>query len=123
MIRALVLMALLAVAAPAAALAHATLTTSQPGEGARLAAPPATVTLTFASDVRVVSLLLKQDSAADVPLPLPSPGFARSISAPLPPLAPGAYEIEWHAAAKDMHAVSGAVHFTVAPSPPAARAH
>lgn len=87
LIRALVLMAPLAVAAPTAALAHATLTTSQPGEGARLAEAPAAVTLTFASDVRVVSLLLKHDSAADVPLPLPSPGFAPSISAPLPPLA------------------------------------
>lgn len=115
-------MALMVIAAPSVALAHATLTTSQPAEGDRLAEAPATVSMTFGSDVRVVSLLLKHDNAAEVPLPLPSPAFARTISAPLPPLAPGAYEIEWHAAAKDMHAMSGTVHFTVAMPPPAAPA-
>lgn len=119
MIRALVLIVLAAIAAPPAALAHAMLTTSEPAEGASLAEAPATVTLTFGGDVHVVTLLLQHDNAAEVSLPLSQPGFARSISAPLPPLAPGAYAIEWHAAAKDMHAMAGTVHFTVATPPTA----
>ena len=121
-IRALVLVALVVIAAPPAALAHAVLAASQPPEGAVLAEAPATVTLTFASDVRVISLLLKQDGAADVALPLQSPVFERSITAPLPSLTPGAYKIEWHTAAKDMHAMSGALHFTVTAPPAAAPA-
>lgn len=122
MIRALLLLALMIVAAPPTALAHAVLATSQPADGASLAEAPATVTLTFGSDVRVIALLLQHDSTTDVPLPLAQPGFARSISAPLPPLAPGAYAIEWHAAAKDMHAMAGTVHFTVTTPPPTAPA-
>lgn len=123
MIRALVLAALVVIAMQSAALAHAILASSQPPEGAVLAGAPAAVTLNFGDNVRVISLVLKQDRAADVALPLQSPAaFERSITAPLPSLAPGAYRIEWHTVAKDMHAMSGALHFTVAGAPVAASA-
>ena len=121
-LRALVLTALIVLAVPAAAEAHAALTSSQPAEGAVLTHVPADVSLTFGGDVRVVSLVLKHDGDPDLPLPLPaSTTFARSAQAPLPALAPGAYRVEWRTVAKDMHAMSGVLTFTVAePSPPSA---
>lgn len=118
MLRALLLSVLLALCVPAAAQAHAVLTASQPAEGAVLTTSPADISLTFGGDVRVVSLVLKHDGDPDLPLPLPAATpFAHSAQAPLPALAPGAYRIEWRTVAKDMHAMSGAVTFTVTEPP------
>lgn len=106
---------LFALSAPGVALAHATLASSQPTDGAVLTEAPTTVTLTFGGDVHVVSLLLKNSGKADIPLLAEPPHDARrNISAPLPKLAPGGYSVEWRAAAKDMHAMSGVIQFTVA---------
>lgn len=117
-LRALVLIVLLALCVPAAAQAHAVLTWSQPAEGAVLASSPADISLTFGGDVRIVSLVLKHDGDPDLPLPIPAAApFAHSAQAPLPALAPGAYRVEWRTVARDMHAMSGAVTFTVTEPP------
>ncbi len=114
MFRALVVAALMVLAVPVVAQAHAVLISSQPAEGATIAEAPADITLTFAGDVRVVSLVLKHDGDPDLSLPVPGgPTFARSTQAPLPALAPGAYRLEWRTIAKDMHAMSGVVNFTI----------
>ncbi|MBK8211522.1 MAG: copper resistance protein CopC [Rhodospirillales bacterium] len=105
---------------PGGALAHATLASSQPADGSVLTEAPTTVSLTFGGDVRLVSLLLKNAESADIPLLAEPPHDARrNISASLPKLSPGGYSVEWRAAAKDMHAMSGVIQFTVAaPSVP-----
>jgi methionine-rich copper-binding protein CopC len=95
------------------ALAHSQLAASTPAEGAVLREPPAEAVVTFDEAARLTALRLFGPDGERIALPgdpTTSPGEAR---APLPPLAPGAYEIEWRALSVDGHPIRGRVRFVV----------
>jgi methionine-rich copper-binding protein CopC len=95
------------------AQAHSRLAASTPAEGAVLRDPPAEAAITFDEAARLTALRLIGPDGERIALPgdpMTSPGEAR---APLPPLAPGAYEIEWRALSVDGHPIRGRIRFTV----------
>jgi copper transport protein len=120
--KALLLVALAALALPAAASAHATLTKTEPEYGTRVERAPKVVRLHFDQSVdalpsaihvydakgRVVSgrtLLSKDD---------------RTIDAPVSRLPRGGYTVRWRAVSADGHVVSGVYTFGVRVRPPPA---
>ncbi|GAB7191420.1 hypothetical protein NUM3379_21270 [Kineococcus sp. NUM-3379] len=114
--------ALLALALPAApAAAHDRLLSSDPADGAQLAAAPAAVVLTFSSEVLAVSprVLVRDGSGAAVADAAPAVDGAR-VSAALPPaLAAGTYTVDWRVASGDGHPVEGTFSFAVTAGPAA----
>ena len=120
--KALVLAALAALALPAAASAHATLTKTEPEYGTRVERSPKLVRLHFDQSVdalpnairvydpngRVVSgkTLLRADG--------------RTIDAPVSRLPRGGYTVRWRAVSADGHVVSGVYTFGVRIRPPLA---
>lgn len=102
--------------AASAVLAHGRLEMTTPAEGAVLASPPGAVTIRFDSPHRVTLLSLRGPDGQTERLTA-NEGMAPSkqVTAQPPPLAPGAYVLEWRALAPDGHAVSGRVRFTYAP--------
>jgi hypothetical protein len=73
------------------------------------------LSLTFTKAVRLMTLKLigkDVDLALEVDRSAPA---SRSFSVPLPTVAPGAYEVNWTATARDGHVMTGAFSFTVAP--------
>lgn len=113
---------LILAAAAAPALAHATLTSSSPADGAILASAPSSVTLTFDEAVRPV--------AADIRVIDPKGrnvgGAATDVGARVtiglrPALLQGTYTLSWRVISADSHPVGGAITFSVGhPSRPAA---
>ena len=109
------LAAILVLAAPGAALAHAHLKSSAPAADATAPAPrEIRVTFTEAVVKAFTSLTLHGPGGKAVKL-----GAARleeggrTIVAAAPALAPGAYHVDWKAVAADTHRSSGAFAFTV----------
>ena len=106
--------ALACVAAPAGA--HAFLDHANPGAGATLRAAPKTLMLVFSDDVEPES-----SGVAVVDASGRSVAAGRTmvsgncIMAPLPPLAPGKYRVEWHAMSDDDHRTQGAYEFVIKP--------
>lgn len=103
------------------ALAHTELETSSPAAGARLAAPPAAVSLTFGEAVRLPAN----------PIRVTGPGGAvwtvgqatvtdATVTAPVSAAGPaGAYTLTWQVVADDGDTLRGTVRFTLtAPAPP-----
>ena len=122
MSRAVLLAALVALALPAAASAHATLTKTEPEYGTRIERAPKIVRLHFDQSIdalpnaihvydakgRLVSgrTLLSKDE--------------RTIAAPVSRLARGGYTVRWRAVSADGHVVSGVYTFGVRVRPPPA---
>jgi len=120
--RAVLLAALVALALPAAASAHATLTKTEPEYGTRVERAPKVMRLHFDQSVdalpsaihvydakgRLVSgrTLLSKDE--------------RTIAAPVSRLARGGYTVRWRAVSADGHVVSGVYTFGVRVRPPPA---
>ncbi len=111
--------AVLAVAGAAPALAHATLSTSDPADGSRLEAVPARVSVTFTEDVTVGSGFLKvvdgdgkEVSTGD----LTSSGATVSIALQ-PGLGDGSYIISYRVVSADSHPIGGALSFVVGDGP------
>jgi methionine-rich copper-binding protein CopC len=97
-----------------AALAHSELRTSQPAEGARLALPPATIELRFNEPVQLTALALVDAAGRRTRIALPADTTPRAVERlPAPPLAPGAWRIEWRAISADGHPVRGTVRFSI----------
>jgi methionine-rich copper-binding protein CopC len=112
-----ILVALAALAAGAPAFAHALLEQAAPRAGARLAAPPAEVRLTFSEPLEPAF------SSFTVSGP---PGFGgappakvagadhRSLAAPLKaPVPAGRYQVSWRAVSTDSHVTQGSFSFEV----------
>lgn len=102
----------------AAAASHSLLLESTPAAGSTVAAAPPTLSLRFNNRVekRLSRLRLLNERGEPLPLAMPaSDGPADRLSAPLPPLAPGAYRVEWQVLSTDGHVVSGRFSFRVAP--------
>ena len=123
---AVVAAALAALAAPASALAHATLVQTAPALGQELARAPAQVVLTYDQPVdavreAVVVLNAKGVNVAGTPR---AEKTARELIASLPKKLPnGAYTVRWRALSSDGHVVSGVYTFGVGvPAPPVTEA-
>lgn len=115
--RAAPLAALLLLAVPAAARAHAHLVRAEPKVGSTVAAAPARVRVWFddALDPRGSSLAVRGSGGARVDdgAPRLDPSSARVLEVGLRPLAPGTYHVAWIAVAKDGHRTEGRFEFTV----------
>ncbi len=107
---------LLSLVAAGSLVAHALLRHSTPAAGARLAAAPRELRLTFseAPELAETTIELLDARGAAVALgPLAKPD-ARTVLAPVSgAVAPGDYTVVWHTAAADGHASHGRFSFTV----------
>ncbi|HKE77397.1 MAG TPA: copper resistance protein CopC [Acidimicrobiales bacterium] len=109
--------AVLLVALPGRADAHATLESSQPSAGQQLKTPPEQVVLNFseAVDIGKDSIRVLNSKGDSVTKNKPThPNGERSVAAlALPELDDGAYVVSWKAISSDSHPVSGAFTFRV----------
>jgi len=113
--------AIVALAAPGAALAHASLTQQSPSLRQRLAVAPNTVVLTFDQPVDAVrnSIVVLDARGLDLARGVHAVTAKRELVASLPTLPRGAYTIRWRALSSDGHVVSGINTFGVrVPAPP-----
>src|SRR5439155_3439577 len=102
---------LVALVAPAAASAHATLRSEFPGFQQELAAGPRVVRLHFDQSVQLPSIEVLDVNGVNHAAPAVSRG--RDVSARVGRLPRGAYTIRWHALSSDGHVVSGVWTFGV----------
>jgi copper transport protein len=115
-VRKLLAVALLALALPAGASAHATLTTTHPEFGSRIGSSPKYVVLTFDQSVDVLPNAIRV-YAADGRLVSgdtgPTNPDKRTIDVPVSRLPRGGYTVRWRAVSADGHVVSGVFTFGV----------
>ncbi len=104
----------MALAAPAAALAHANELRTVPRDGAVLAAPPEQVLVLFDDTVRVApdnAAIRNGDGSVVAGKPV---ARGRTLTLPLRPgLARGDYSVRWSAVSDDGHIVQGVLAFAV----------
>jgi copper transport protein len=115
----------LALAFPAVASAHATLLTTTPGVGQRLARSPAEVRLTFDQSVEALGTAIRVFDSKGRLLSRQTVTSAdkRTIRTPVARLARGGYTIRWRVVSADGHVVSGLYTFGVRHrAPPASEA-
>jgi methionine-rich copper-binding protein CopC len=97
------------------ALAHTRLTSSNPAEGASVATPPDTISLTFAEAVTVSGnpvSVTGPDGTSWTTGPAQISGD--TVSVPVQPTGPaGAYDVKWSVISDDGDAVKGTVHFAL----------
>jgi copper transport protein len=109
--RAAVLLVLVALAAPAAASAHATLRGEYPGFQKELAAGPPVVRLEFDQFVQLPSIEVLDVNGVNHAAPAIARG--RAVTARVGNLPRGAYTVRWHVLSSDGHVVSGVWTFGV----------
>ena len=101
------------------ASAHAELVSTDPEEGAVLAAAPSSVTLTFNEPVRLTSQEVAVYDAEGDPVASSAEASGAEVAVTLPAadLADGTYVVSWNVLSGDGHPISGALTFSVgAPS-------
>ncbi len=107
--------AVVVMAAPA--WAHATLQSTNPLDGARLAAAPTQVSLTFDENVEIsfgsIQLFDQKGNRVDTPAPHHAATGDHTVQVSLPKLGDGAYVVSWRVISADSHPVHGAFTFTV----------
>ena len=119
--RALAAAALVALALPASALAHANLLQREPNFGVRLAAGPPAVSLRFDQGVDVFADSIQVRSSTGKVV---TAGPARAVedkrvaTVPLQRLRKGAYTVRWHVTSFEGHVLSGVYTFGVGVVPP-----
>lgn len=114
-------LALLALAFPAAASAHATLEHVSPGFQQELARGPRVVRLGFDQEVKAFpdSIRVVDETGRPVSGTARSLADRRWVSVPLGRARKGAYTVRWHVMSADGHVVSGVFTFGVGmPAPP-----
>ena len=117
--RVLLIAALIVLALPAQAFAHATLENTLPRFEQRLPASPRYVTLSFDQYVERLPHALRL-YATHGEIPVPQIRFkGRHVVASIPRLKAGGYTIRWHALSGDGHVVSGVFTFGVRAKAPA----
>ena len=97
--------------------AHAFLEHASPAVGSRVAAPPATLDLSFTEGVgpHFSSVAILDPSGQAVRTgQLRAAHDGRNLVVPLPPLPPGTYTVVWHVTSQDTHKTEGRFNFTVA---------
>ena len=100
-----------------AAIAHSLLLESSPPAQATLTAPPPQLTLRFNNRIekRLSRITLVDERGTSQALVIAvADGAADRLTAAVPPLAPGAYRVEWHVLSTDGHVVSGSFGFRLA---------
>lgn len=95
------------------ALAHSTLQSSDPPDGAVITRPPATVTLTFRKAVTVTRVMLEDSRGQARALRLTANGPKPEWQLPLDVASTGHYTLTWRALSADGHPIKGVVSFTV----------
>jgi len=117
--RALVLVALVALAVPASAFAHASIRAESPHYKQRLASPPRLIVLRFDQTVDVLPNAIQVLDTNGRNLALPPHAITRGIAARVLRLPRGPYTVRWKAMSNDGHVVSGVYTFGVGvPAPP-----
>jgi copper transport protein len=121
-VRRLLVVALAALAFPAAASAHATLTKTQPEYGTRGEQSPTVVRLDFDQTVDALPHAIKVYTADGKLLsgPTHTTTGGRVMVAPVSRLARGGYTVRWQAISADGHVVSGVFTFGVRQKAPSA---
>jgi copper transport protein len=116
--RKLLPIALLALAFPASAFAHARLEQASPGFRERLPSSPATVSLRFDQYVKVLpgSIRVYSKNGGVGITRVRSTG--RTVEATLPRLPKGPYTVRWHVMSGDSHVASGVFTFGVRAAAP-----
>jgi copper transport protein len=118
-VRRLALVALIALALPASAFAHASLDHKSPNFRERLAAPPKTVVLQFDQTISLLPNAIVVLDARGQNVAGQTRMRTRTLVAPLPRLPRGPYTVRWRAMSNDGHVVSGVYTFGVGvPAPP-----
>jgi methionine-rich copper-binding protein CopC len=107
----------LADGAPAAA--HSLLLASSPAANAVLTASPSVVMLRFNNRIEKrlsrVRLVDERGTTATAPTARVDDETSETLWAAVPPLAPGAWRVEWQVFSTDGHVVSGSYQFRLAP--------
>jgi len=99
---------------PSAAGAHASLTATDPAEGAVLVTAPTTVTLTFNEPVSLGDAGIRLFDDVGTETPLEAHAIDTTIQATLPAgLADGSYLVSWRVISADGHPISGALSFAI----------
>jgi copper transport protein len=117
--RALLIVAVVPLALPAQAFAHARLEHTSPGFEQRLSSSPRTLTLRFDQYIKVLPRSLQLYSTRGAILVARIHDNGRSLVASLPRLKRGGYTVRWHALSGDGHVVSGVFTFGVRTRAPA----
>jgi methionine-rich copper-binding protein CopC len=109
--------------APTLALAHAILVESSPKQDEVLKSPATRAVLRFNARIEkgVTRATLRDAAGHDVklpPIPDDKDGPPERLIIALPPLKPGAYQLEYRVLAADGHATPGLLKFSVAPAAP-----
>jgi copper resistance protein C len=116
-IRRVSLAALVAIVVVTPAIAHSLLLESSPAAEASLTMPPSQLTLRFNNRIEKrlsrITVLDERGAAHDLAIAV-ADGGADRLTAAVPPLAPGAYRVEWHVLSTDGHVVSGSFGFRLA---------
>ena len=117
--RGALLAAALIITAVLPAAAHSLLLSSVPAADAVLQASPPYVTLRFNNRIEKrlsrVRLVDEHGAVAVAPTAMARDASAETLVAAVPPLAPGAWRVEWQVFSTDGHVVSGSYQFRLAP--------
>ena len=103
----------------AAALAHSTVTSTDPPSGSILPASPARIVIDFNEPARPISVTVVTAGAPDRKVSFSPATTAPSFTVTEPKLTTGRNEIQWRALSKDGHPVSGSLIIVVKPGAPA----
>jgi methionine-rich copper-binding protein CopC len=110
------LLALAVAAGAPPALAHASLESASPKDGARLAAAPSEVQLTFSEKIEPAFSKVQVIGPPGFggAAPASAAGDHRTLTVALKrPLPAGRYEVRWRVLSADSHRTQGAFHFEV----------
>ena len=122
--RTLILAALVALAAPSGAWAHASIEHVQPEYGSRLQAAPKEIVLLFDEDVKVFPNWIRVygTNGKQYAGKSRTRSDARFVEAPVRPLRRGGYTVRWQVLSDDGHVVSGVYTFGVRQAAPSVTA-
>lgn len=111
--RALVVVCLLALVAPASAFAHASIRGEWPAYHQRLNYSPRHIILRFDQSVEVLPAAIRVLDVHGRDLAGPAQAITRGLEAPVPVLPRGPYTVRWKALSTDGHVVNGVYTFGV----------
>ena len=100
----------------AGALAHSSLQSSNPADGATLTTPPRAIDLTFSEPTRVMKVemtYVSGDDSRSVALDVPSRDEVETLTLAPRFMGAGTYRIDWRALSQDGHVVTGRFSFTI----------